>query len=268
VNYLDIPADAATAEMKGCAVVGANKGSGLGSLVGLAGGAGLSDFVQPDENGEIQIVILSQFEGWAEGETAGNVGTVDLNLFNGEQGEGEGEFLIDPRSFEEGTMNPLISFPGAQISATGQVSSPPARFALSLPILEGLAINIELASTQVLGEAYVDGSGIGLANGQLSGYLTRQAIIDLIAGIQAVCAGDMPPDFCDFVGGIIPPGSDPETALPLLLGLVGGFDAKVGEDGAATDCDPTPDTGDCNSVSVCLLVEMQGETIAGVGAGE
>jgi hypothetical protein len=268
VNYINIPANEGEAATAGCDLIGEKNGTALGALVSLAGGTGLADFVLPDDQGEIQLLLLGRLAGADEGEAFGETGPIDFQLFTGDQ-DGIGGYTIDPASFVEGTTDPLIHFENTQIAADGAVSTEASRFSLSLPLVEGLPLAITLDATKLSGYVALGSGGVGfqMSNGIIQGYLSKSAIIDLIIGIQAVCAGMDPPSLCDTVGGIIGgPGSCTQENCPslgLILGLVGSFEAKVTADGMPGECDPgTPD--DCNAIGVCLQAEMEGITIAGV----
>ena len=148
------------------------------------------------------------------------------------------------------------------VAADGSLSGEPTTFFLNLP-LDGLPLELQLDKTDLTGTVFVDGPGFGLANGILGGYLSLDSILNLIVALQTVCAADTPPSLCDIAGGLIgAPGTPPEGALPLLTPLLGGFDVRL-DNGTPSACDPlTPD--DCNAISVCLLVGMEGIVLDGV----
>jgi hypothetical protein len=270
VNYINIPANEAEARTVGCDLIGAKNGTALGGLVSLAGGTGLAEYVLPDDQGNIQLLLLGRLAGAEAGEAFGATGPIDFQLFTGDQ-DGAGGFTIDPVSFVSGTMDPLIHFPNTMIDAAGVITTEPSQFSLSLPLVDGLPLNITLNATNLPGFVGLGTGGVGfqMSDGTIQGYLTKAAIIDLIIGIQTVCGSASPPSLCDTVGGLIgAPGSCTQDACPalaLIQGLIGNFEAKVGADGAPSACDPgTPD--DCNAIGVCLQAEMEGVTIGGVSA--
>jgi hypothetical protein len=95
-----------------------------------------------------------------------------------------------------------------------------------------------------------------MTEGVLGGYLTDDAIKELLRGINTVCASDTPPDLCGTVSGVLT--GDPEADLGLLLTILGGFDSAVnGSDVSAC----APDSPDCNAVSVCILLGMESAKI-------
>jgi hypothetical protein len=253
VNYLDMPRDAEHAELRGCDVVGVHRGSGLGALVGLAGGVGLSEFVQPNENGHIALLLLARAGGWQAGQHAGDLDRIRFGFFRGLQSEAEAGLLVDPASFVPGTMTPSVAV-DVDVRPTGEASSATTPFPLSWALPEGPPLT--LSTARFAGELYTDGYGFGLVNGALTGYVTRQPLLDVTTWILATCAEPEAAEWCEFAAALFPPGSTPDVALDQLLDVIGGFDAKV-VDGTVTTCEPGMD--ECNAVSLCLLVEMQGE---------
>ena len=263
VNYLAIPASAEEAGTAGCGLVGARNGTGLNDLVSIAAPNGLVEFVQPDDQGEITMVVFGQVADWEDETTVADVGRSDVNLLLGSQGDG-GEWLIDPASFNNGNAEEgaLISFADMSVSEAGRLTGDPSTFILSLP-LEGLVLNLSLEQTNFSGQIYVDGPGFGLQNGILAGYLTEDSIVQLLEALQIACAADDPPSVCDMVGILL---ADPDNALDLLIGLLGTYDARV-EGGSATECDPQQ-AGECNSIAVCLQANMEGIELAGLEPAE
>ncbi|MCA9561452.1 MAG: hypothetical protein KC583_23055, partial [Myxococcales bacterium] len=267
VTFLNIPGTPDDADASGCDLVGGNNGTGLAGVLALAGGD-LGQFLNPDENGDISLILLAQLAGWDEGQTGNEVGTADLKLFNGDL-NADGDFFIDPASFiDNDPMNdPLIFFPGAS-TENQLLVTPASEFALSLPLVEGLPIQINLAETKLKANLAVGAAGFDLTSGVLSGYLPRQSIVDLIVAIQTACGAENPPSLCDTVTAVLPIDGNPEDVLPLILQLIGGFDARL-DAGVPGDCDPLAMEGDanaCNAVSVCLEIESEGTKIAGVSA--
>ncbi|MGK0358852.1 MAG: hypothetical protein ACI9U2_001146 [Bradymonadia bacterium] len=253
VTFLDIPADAATAEAAGCTVAGAKKGSALGGLLGLLGGTMLSDFVNPDDAGEIQLVLLSQLEGWTVGQTGNEAAKATFNLFVGDLVEGE--FLIDQDSFVGGDPNngPVISLEETSI-ANAQIQTSNGDVSIDLPLVPGVPLRLDLFGANYSGSLRVSADGFDSQNGLLQGYLTKEGLANLVDGIYAGCESEDPPSLCDQLQGIAPTAAD---AVILLEGLV-GYDVNF-VDGEGSDC-----AADCNATGVCLQIEMTGTKIAGI----
>ena len=79
--------------------------------------------------------------------------------------------------------------------------------------------------------------------------------------MKTLCdSDDAPADLCGGIVGMLL-GGDAEMGATTLIGLLGGADSLVTEDGAEGDCG-----SDCNAISVCLLAEGTAATISGISA--
>ena len=136
---------------------------------------------------------------------------------------GDGNFTVDASSFVPGTATPLIAFGSAAI-ASGLMSAGPSLFVLSLPLLEGVDLNLTIHETQIeaVAAAGTNGSGLDLSEGKLGGviplgelYTALNAFADaqceclgldgpLISwmgeGTTAVCSSDYETDVCNADG--------------------------------------------------------------------
>lgn len=253
VTFLDIPADPATAQAAGCTVAGAKAGSALGGLLGLLGGQSLSDFVNPDAEGEISLILLSQLEGWMTGDTANTAAKATFNLFVGDLVDGE--FMIDPDSFEGADPNnpPLISIEETSIT-DARIQTPADDISLELPLIPEVPLRLDLFGSTYAGSLRVSADGFDSQNGLLQGYLTKEGLENLVNGIYAGCESPEPPSLCEQLQGIAPTAAD---AIVLLEGLV-GYDVTF-QNGEGADCE-----ADCNATGVCLQIEMTGTKISGV----
>ncbi|MFN3197981.1 MAG: hypothetical protein ACE366_06120 [Bradymonadia bacterium] len=258
---LAIPESAEAATEANCGLVGPSNGSGLSALLDLVGGEGLDEFVQPDENGDISLLIFSQFAGMAEGDTIPGTDTADINLYVGVQAEDGFRYAKSSFVDSDPANGPLISFDGANICDNGYLEAGPSVFTVDLPLVEGLPLAISLEQAALRGFTAVNGSGLDFNDGVIAGYLTRDTLLALVNGIITACAADEPPSLCDTVGPLL--GNDPEAGLDLLLSFIGDFEAAVEGNGNVRDCDAgVPD--DCNAIGVCLQVEMAAETVVGI----
>jgi hypothetical protein len=240
----------------GCRLASSKNGTALGGLLTLAGDVDTNEFVRPDADGNIQLVLLNHLAGWAEGMSGNNAGTLSANFYTGNQEEGG--FSIDPVSFDE-NGDPIIYFDGTEV-IDGLYQTPPADFIVDLPVAS-LPLQLRLSQTEVSGFVTTDETGFNMTEGVLGGYLTRDAIIELIEGINAVCASDTPPDLCSTVSSFL--SGNAETDLGLLVPILGGFDSSV--NGAnVSAC--SGDSPDCNAISVCILIEMESAKITGIAA--
>ena len=259
LSALTIPADAAAATTGGCRLAGSSNGASLGGLLALAGGAvDTNSFVQPDENGEISLILLNHLKGWADGATGNSAGELDAQFFTGVQ-SGVDTFDIDPVSLQ-GDGSPYISFPGTTVT-DGLLSTPTSTFTVNLPILDGVNLGIRLDQAKLEGDLSIKPAGFELNNGVLGGYLTTDGIMELINGLIAACTSPMPPDALSSVCPII--GTDANVAFGLLTTFV-TLDTAVNGDAPAASCSGA----DCNALSVCLLVGMTPVTVSGIASGK
>ena len=256
LSAFSLPMDAASATAGGCRLTSERNGTALGGLLMLVGGVDTNELVRPNpETGEIQLVLLNQLVGWESGSTGNEAGTLKADFFTGVQ-ENETEFMIDPVSLVDG--EPIIFFDGTTI-VDGLYQTQPSDFIVDLPIAD-LPLQLRLSQAEVSGFVTVDEVGFNMTEGVLGGYLTKDAIVELIEGINTVCAADEPPSLCDSVGSFL--SGNAEQDLGLLLPILGGFDAAVAADGSTSAC--SGDSPDCNAISVCVLLEMSSATITGV----
>jgi hypothetical protein len=257
MTSIDIPSSAAAATAGGCDTVGANNGIGLSGLIGILG-SDLTSLTQPDENGDISLLLLAHLDGWEAGQTAEEAGDVSLRMYNGDP-DGE-NYTIDLDSFNDGTpeSGSRLSFE-ASLAGCGMTTAT-SDFNLSLPVA-GIAISVQLSETRVVGNITPADNGFGLSNARITGYLTKTSIADLIRGVQALCASDDAPDFCATAGMIL--NGDPAILTDtVILPILRGADSLVTDNGVEGDCS----AADCNAVSVCMIIEGTPATISGLSA--
>ncbi|MBH23454.1 MAG: hypothetical protein CMH57_03110 [Myxococcales bacterium] len=195
-----------------------------------------------------------------------------IHVFSMSATEADGVYTADLASFMDGTGNPQIEFNGAEISG-GALSAGPAQFAFALNLAD-IPIELLVDSAQIMADASADGSGVALANGELSGAVPLSAIIDALNGYLASdsCAcleldGDLiTGSGASFSCTGTPAGScsgDAEicstiaNACRLAVPIVSGqADIDLSGDGTA------------DSISVFIRLEAQGATLSGPTPGE
>jgi len=254
VTTLDIPTSASAADDAGCNTVGSNNGIGLSGLISILGES-LTSLTQPDENGDISLLLLAHLDGWEAGATAAASGTMQMNLYNGDPVDGG--YTIDLDSFEDSNPenNARLSFEST-VDGCG-LTTAESNFSLTFPVA-GINISVNLSNTQMAGNVRPAADGFSMSEGRIEGYLTVDSIVDLIEGIQALCASEDAPSFCSQAGMIL--NGDPQTlATTVILPILRGTDSLVTESGAE-ECEGA----DCNAVSVCLTVETTPTTITGL----
>ena len=251
VSKLDIPSDRAKAFEAGCDTVGNNNGSGLSGLLTFIGD--LSTLTQPDADGNYSLLLLFHLAGWAVGEEPGD--DLKLNLYVGDT-NADGGFVIDRDSFiDADPMNaPKLTFDGQVDECILQSDS--GTFELSLPLLPGLDLSFSLSEAKVKGRVAAAEKGFDMTQGTVTGYLTRDAVVQIVRAIKMACDGDNPPSLCSQGAALL---NQPEEQLvSTIVTLISGFDSLVTDAGVEGDC------GDeCNAVSVCLVVESEATNIAG-----
>ena len=261
LSGLVIPADAGAATAGGCRLASARNGANLGALTMIDPTLDTNSFVRPDDNGDIAIVLLNQLVGWTEGATGNAAGSLRSNFYTGVQST-DVDFEIDPISLDD-SGEPIIFFDDTTVT-DGLYQTPPSTFAVELPIA-GLPIRLVLSQAELTGFVSLDETGFNMTEGALGGYLTRDAIVELVTGLGAACMSDNPPSLCDTIGSFI---ASPEAALQFLLPLLGYFDSTVAGDGSVSACADGMTNPDCNAISICILVEMSSANVTGVAAAE
>jgi hypothetical protein len=162
-----------------------------------------------------------------------------------------GDVYVLEQSYLLDIQAPMIYFRGASIT-NGALAAGPSEFQFSIPIAEGLMIDATLIQATVKGDilAGATADGFELANGVLSGVLTKQQLETAIARLQANCdaaPSSAKPDYCGYL--------DVATnAMPLL------FDLHQVGDGTfvAKSKDEPADAG-----SICLFFGMSKAKVIG-----
>lgn len=117
---------------------------------------------------------------------------------------------------------------------------------------------VGITGIRLSGVLVEDARGLAFTQGQLTGYVTRRAFVDMLNGMRQACLGDPGSDvICrnPWVSHII--GATTGCAeVPLAAQWVSGFDVGC-DDRRARECDPEI-PGDCNALGVCMLLEVEG----------
>jgi len=201
-------------------------------------------------NPEIQKAIQEGkmgvlFEFW--GLTVDFVGPAvfDLNGLAGEPDPGkENGYLLDPRSYNPETCEPLITFPATLTE--GSFRAGPSQFVLDLAALgvEEVPLTLIIGDTTIKGDIVSGGlDGVTVQNGILAGVLTKQLLDQAIAIAEEQCQVN-PQDWCSYL-------STAKQLLPMLFDL---------------DLDPAIPSKD--AMSVCFSFELGPATITGYKSEE
>jgi hypothetical protein len=155
----------------------------------------------------------------------------------------------------------VVHFSPSTIAADGRLTTPRGKFAVNLP-LSGLPLYFPLEAAQMSGYLTIGAGGTGhaLEQGLVGGYLTQKGIVEMVMAIDARCAAPAPPGSCGVFAGLVPPGTCTPDACEAGLGLfssfLGGFEARVDEQGEAVDClAQAPE--DCNAIGVCFELTVE-----------
>jgi len=151
---------------------------------------------------------------------------------------GNGVFLAEASSFVPGTAAPLIAFGAASI-AGGLLSAGPSLFVLSLPLLEGVDLNLTIHDTRIEATATAgsNGSGLDLSDGKLGGVIP---LGELYSALNAF--GDSQ---CSCLG----------LDGPLISWMGEGTPASCNSDYDVEACNADSDTEVCSTIAgACGLV--------------
>ena len=263
LSSIILPATIAEATMGNCNVQGSNNGSGLGqlltSLAAFIGEINPTEFVEPDENGEISLILLNHLSGWENGQTGNDAGELISNFYTGEQNDDD-SFSIATSSLDA-NGDAQISFEGTTVT-DGLLRAGPSDFVLDLPVVEGLPIRLVLNQSDIIGKVSVDENGFNLKEGTLAGYLTQDSIDELIGAIVDACTGTPPEAVAELCSGLDSIGG-PEAAAGILQSVL-TYDSTVSADGSVASC--PAGTPACNAISVCILLEMDSASVTGIAA--
>ena len=261
VDDLDLPEDAPTARRSGCQVEGPSAGSGVRNLVAVAGGD-LRRVVTPDSEGRVPSVLLFRAVGWDPGTSALDLRQVDLEFYEGTQGE-DLAFLVKRAAFSEGdpTAGSRVVYPDEPVER-GWLATQPGHLELPLNLVIAPELALPISNARVAGRLSADGPGFRLDKATLTGYLTLEDGRRLVERIKTMCAVPEPPGLCALVGGQLDRPTD--ELVDLVVGILGGFEVRY-TDGSVSPCDPEAEQ-DCNAVGVCLLLAARGVEVVGVEA--
>jgi hypothetical protein len=151
---------------------------------------------------------------------------------------------------------PMIYFPGARIT-NGALAAGPSEFQLSIPVSDGLVIDATLIQAKVKGDilAGATADGFELANGVLSGVLTKQQLETAIAKLQATCdaaPSSAKPDYCGYLKVAV-------NAMPLLFDL-----HQVGDGTFVAKSKDNP----ADAASICLFFGLSKAKVIGYEPNE
>ena len=263
VTALDIPGRRRLATAAGCNLVGDANGTALGFVIDVLG-LDFQTLVTADPaTGVAPLTLLSQVNGWDEGETLGATGPLEVPLMIG-RATGPNAYQI-LRAALGPNNTPVIRFVGDSDNQ-GNLTATAAQFELVVPTVVPFTLTLtdaELGGTLNVGSA---GVGFDMSPSHVQGYWRAEDAQRWLAALLASCAIN-PVPACgpleDLLGGPDQCGAPPAACpgLPILVDSIGGYDARI-DNGQGVECDPLV-AGDCDALAVCLATTFTGTTITG-----
>lgn len=257
----DVPSTATASRRAGCEVYGNSAGTSIANIVLLTGG--LSPYFRRKPNGDIDFVLIVWAKGWEAGQRVSDLTSVDLAFLDGDVVPDSDRFVLLEENFPAGTDAPPRSyFPETPVDEGGWFETPAAFFSLSVPLLNDYVMRLPFRTAEVRGRLFVDGPGLGVEDGVITGYVARDDMITVAEGLRDACYGESPPSICNLIGGQIGPDMTGEELIGLVMGFTPGFDVIVTDGAAPRPCDGEEEA--CNAMSMCVLFVAEGVSVDGV----
>ncbi|RMH39272.1 MAG: hypothetical protein D6689_17015 [Deltaproteobacteria bacterium] len=162
---------------------------------------------------------------------------------------------LDPLSFEEGTMTPVIRFEAAEVTASNQLFAGPSLFSVGIPVTDDLNLDLRITGATIEADIVMLRAGIGLTNGRLGGVIDANTA-DKVTGLEVEQIGLKPDDtlldatFANLLGTLL--------GLPKVEVEVDGVvmscqtpDVDVDRDGLEAFCDSDP-LDEVSKVDICV----------------
>gem|GEM_PF-6979324 len=263
VTALDIPGRRRLAAAAGCNLVGDANGTALGFVIDILGLDFQALVTADPATGVAPLTLLSQVNGWDEGETLGSTGPLEVPLMIG-RATGPNAYQI-LRAALGPNNTPVIRFVGNS-DRQGNLTATAAEFELVVPTVVPFTLTLtdaELGGTLNIGLA---GVGFDMSPSHVQGYWRAEDAQRWLAALLASCAIN-PVPACgpleDLLGGPDQCGAPPAACpgLATLVDSIGGYDARI-DNGQGVECDPLV-AGDCDALAVCLATTFTGTTITG-----
>lgn len=164
-----------------------------------------------------------------------------------------GDFFVKEASYLAETCAPMIYLTGARIEA-GKLTTPKSEFRLSLPVQEGLVIDVTVIQAQLKGDIRNGdvATGFELENGVLGGVVTKQQLSEAVDKLKEFCSTTTPkPDFCSYL-----------AVVDSTMGLI--FDLHQVRDGEGNlTFIPKSKENPGDAASICLAYSLSKAKIVG-----
>ena len=261
VDYVEIPESISASRGLGCHLVGPTNGTSIRNAFALTAVNDLHHYVEPDERGDIRLLMFVQLPEWREGLSAADVSPTKLNFYFGDLADGQ--FVILPISYRDENSNKgaLISFDAAEI-AHRELYIPENRFVIPADYFD-LELPIEKLTAKA--DLALDKGGFQAVNGYIQGYVTHESLVLALDRVRERCQAADAPGFCSRISLFLSRDADTATLVNILLQLLGGYEARI-EGTRALTCDQTllPEEGGCNALGICIEFSLAGVQISGV----
>lgn len=103
------------------------------------------------------------------------------------------EYLVDPNSFDPAACEPLIAFDNATVT-DGKLTAggPDNLFNLSIPVQDGLVLDVTANMAQIQGDIVGDGAQRTIANGLVGGAIRKDKLIESVQAVPDELFEDLP----------------------------------------------------------------------------
>ena len=168
--------------------------------------------------------LTNDFVGPAQFDLNGLAGEPDPNT--------QGGYLVDAKSYNPDTCEPIITFPATLTQGSFQAG--PSEFILDLAALgvKEVPLTVTIGNTTIKGDIVSGGpDGVTVQNGILAGVLTKELLDQALAIAEQQCQQN-PQDWCSYI-------STAKQLLPMLY-----------------DLDLDPNIPGKDALSVCLSFEL------------
>ena len=268
--------DACATDLDGDGVVDNGLGKLLNQLKPLVGDFDANGVIAENiANGSMTLIF-----DWAglDDTFAGDASGVTMRGFFGEDADddaannlaGDGEYYVNPDSFIEGTDVSLIHFADVEI-AGGAFTAGPAPFSLSLPLFEGITMDVDVANTYIGGAGVAhNGTGVEVSDGTIGGVIPMEQLygaLNLYVEANCDCLGiEQGVSLITYLDENTKAQCAPVNSICTdedgFCGQIGQFCAvAVGVIKADIDSD---DSGEEDGISVGLYYTAQSGTILGL----
>ena len=150
---------------------------------------------------------------------------------------------VDPASLDS-SGQPLVKFTSGAIDASGKLTAGPSTFSVTIPVMSGLTLDLEIAGATIEADAQMTANGMALTNGRLGGVLQANTA-DTIRGLNVSQIGLTPDEslldatFANVLGPLLALPKANDSVQKMYPGCRTP-DIDVDGDGLEAFCDSNP----------------------------